>query len=90
MDCSVLLLGFTESSQTYKHNDLTSLMAISNMFNLLGHWFFATQYLKTCLILPKLLIEAKLEWVLGDSEEQAKNQVGQPMNVNRLVDALNE
>ena len=33
-------------------------------FYLMGHWTFSAQYLQTALILPKLFIEAKLEWLL--------------------------
>ena len=34
------------------------------LFYHLGHWVFTIQYLRTSLILPKLFIEAKFEWVL--------------------------
>ena len=61
------------------------------MLNLMGHWYFATQYLKTCLTLPRLLTEAKLEWVLEDSEEIVKNNPAScQLDKNRLRDALAE
>ena len=43
-----------------------SLKAVIYFCSGMGHWFFASQYLRTSLTLPELLAEAKLEWTLDD------------------------
>ena len=38
------------------------LFLIEKPFYLTAHWAFSAQYLKTCLVLPRLLSEAKIEF----------------------------
>ena len=88
LDLIILINGFDLGSELPLY--LINVGAFAHMFNLMGHWFFATQYLQTCLILPRLLIESKLEWVLEDSENKAKQSTTtRSMDKNRLIDALN-
>ena len=41
---------------------LVYLFMVEKPFYLTAHWAFSAQYLKTCLVLPRLLAEAKLEF----------------------------
>ena len=45
-----------------------SIAAVYEIFNILGNWFFISQYLRTSKILPIQFTEARLEWVLKDNE----------------------
>ena len=42
----------------------------------MGHWMFAVHYLRTSLILPKLLKEAKLEWLMKDAQKTSAGLQG--------------
>ena len=50
------------------HDEIVSLrlniylFLIEKPFYLIAHWAFSAQYLKTCLVLPRLLSEAKIEF----------------------------
>ena len=58
-------------------------------FMVMGHWMFSVQYLKTSLILSKIFIVAKLEWVLDDENNSSKtDQMRNSMDLNRLQDEL--
>ena len=71
-------------------DDQQDILATIYVLNVLGHWFFATQYLKTSLVMPRLMIEAKLEWVLEDAKTNASLMQTASMDTNRLREALNQ
>ena len=50
-----------------------TLDCLSRQFDIMAHWIFSAQYLRTCLVLPILFIEAKLEWVMDDAQS---NKIG--------------
>ena len=50
----------------------------------MGHWTFSAQYLQTALILPKLFIEAKLEWLLQHTQDNQQFDKQAGFDYNRL------
>ena len=58
------------------------LDCMSRQFDIMAHWIFSAQYLRTCLVLPILFVEAKLEWVMDDA--QANNTGGNAPDWNKL------
>ena len=57
-------------TKTHRSNsvELRNFLSVAGYFcYLMGHWTFSAQYLQTALILPKLFIEAKLEWLLQNT-----------------------
>ena len=62
-----------------------AILTISIFFAALAHWVFTVQYLKTSLILPVTLREARLEWL---HEAQNQSQVLNPLDLQKLNDEL--
>ena len=65
--------------------DEVAILTISIFFAALAHWVFTVQYLKTSLILPVTLREAKLEWL---HEAQNHSQALNPLDMQKLNDEL--
>ena len=66
------------------------MAAADDIFNLLGNWFFISQYLRTSMTLPKLLNEARLEWVLKDTQDALDSSTSQTTywDLSRLHEEL--
>ena len=62
-----------------------AILTISIFFAALAHWVFTVQYLKTSLILPVTLREARLEWL---HECQNQSQALNPLDMQKLNDEL--
>ena len=74
-----------ELDDTTKYNNRDLPLLISSIFcAALAHWIFSVQYLKTSLILPITLREAKLEWLHDMKDNNCLN----PMDYKRLNDEL--
>ena len=66
ISCAIgLLHAYVQPPHSIKQeNGLTVAFDVtSQSFDLLAHWIFSAQYLRTSLVLPKLFTEASLEWV---------------------------
>ena len=60
---------FTYFRYTNNHSPYAFILAnLGNYFYIMAHWVFKVQYLKTSLVLPKIFIEAKLEYEIGASQ----------------------
>ena len=53
-----------------------TFVAIDYFGYFMGHMIFSMHYLKTSLILPKLLKEAKLEWLVKDAQRNSTDMLG--------------
>ena len=66
---AICYIGFSN----YRYTDNRSVFAfvfanLGNYFYIMAHWVFKVQYLKTSLILPKIFVEAKLEYEIDQSQ----------------------
>ena len=63
----IFYLPYDYLTKNHRSNsiELRNGLSVAGYFcYLMGHWTFSAQYLQTAMILPKLFIEAKLEWLL--------------------------
>ena len=59
---------FTYFRYTNIHSPYAFIFAnLGNYFYIMAHWVFKVQYLKTSLVLPKIFVEAKLEYEIDVS-----------------------
>ena len=68
-----------------KHPYFDYFVAVDYFGYFMGHWMFSVHYLKTSLIIPRLLKEAKLEWLMKDAERESR-EIG--WNFSKLQDEI--
>ena len=57
---------------------------LGNFCYLMAHWAFSAQYLKTSMVLPRLLTQAKLEYTSQDTIRRENRLSGRAMNRTSL------
>ena len=60
------------------------LANLGNFCYLMAHWAFSAQYLKTSMVLPRLLTQAKLEYTSADTIRRERRLSNRAMNRSSL------